>query len=401
MTIKKKYLILIIILIIVLCLSILYFWVHKKSKNIQLSGRLEGYETDIGPKVGGRIDYVVAREGTAVHKGELIVKLDDSDIQARLKAANANIEVSKQQEQQAKLQLSVIKNQIMQGKLSFGQSKDESLGSVGQAKASVSIAEAQLLQAQEQLKQADSDLELATIDYKRYTNLLKNCAIPKRTYDNAKTKYDVALSNQQLRREAMDVSKSQIEQAKSLLIQANSTKYNPYIKNEQISLLEIQLMQGKSQLEAAKSNVLRYDAERQEILAQIAYLNVLSPIDGIIIARTVEPGEIVNAGKTLLTLLNLNTVYMRGYIPEGQMGFIKVGQKAKVYLDSAPKEPLEAWVSQIDSEASFTPENIYFRDDRVKQVFGLKLNIVNPNGFAKPGMPADAEILLQTKKEKL
>lgn len=389
---KKKYLILIIILIII-CASILYFWSHKKSENIKLSGRLEGYETDIGPKVGGRIDYVVAREGARVHKGELLVKLDDSEIQARLKAAIANIEASKQQEQQAKLQLNVIKNQIAQTILSYKQSKGDSSGMIGQAQASVAISETQLLQAQQQLKQADFDLELATIDLNRYTNLLKNGSVPKHIYDNAKTKYDNAISFQKVRSEGLDVAKRQIEQANSNLIQADSTKYNPSIKTEQVSLQKTQLLQANAQLAAAKSNVQRYNAEKAEILAQIAYLNIPSPIDGIIIARTVEPGEIVNAGKTLLSLLNLSTVYMRGYMPEGQIGLIRVGQKARVFLDSAPKEPLEAWVSQIDSEASFTPENIYFRDDRVKQVFGVKLNIVNPNGYAKPGMPADAEIL--------
>jgi len=398
MSIKKKYLIVLIILIII-CGSILAFWMHKKPTSIALSGRLEGYETDIAPKVGGRVDYVVAREGAKVYKGELIAKLDDSDIQARLKAANANIEVSKQQKKQAELELNVVENQISQAKLSFKQSKGDSSGLVGQSKASVAIAKTQLLQVQEQLNQANSDLEFATINYNRYSNLLKNGSVPKHTYDDAKTKYDNAKSTQQIRLEGLDSAKSQIERAQSNLVQANSTKYNPSIKNEQISLLEIQLMQAKSQLEAAKSSLLMYNAQREEILAQIAYLYVLSPINGIIIARTVEPGEIVNAGKTLLTLLDLNTVYMRGFIPEGKIGAVRVGQKAKVYLDSAPKEPLQAWVSEIDSEASFTPENIYFRDDRVKQVFGIKLNIINPKGFAKPGMPVDAEILLRTREK--
>jgi HlyD family secretion protein len=93
-------------------------------------------------------------------------------------------------------------------------------------------------------------------------------------------------------------------------------------------------------------------------------------------------------------LVNLEEVYLRGYIPEGEVGDVRVGQPAQVFLDSAPNEPLEATVSAVDTEASFTPENIYFRDDRVTQVFGLKLSIENPGGFAKPGMPADGEILL-------
>jgi HlyD family secretion protein len=114
-----------------------------------------------------------------------------------------------------------------------------------------------------------------------------------------------------------------------------------------------------------------------------------------VITRSVEPGEVVATGRTLLTLLNPQQVYLRGYIPEGKIGKVRIGQPAQIFLDSAPDQALRATVSAVDTQASFTPENIYFREDRVKQVFGVNLNITNPTGLAKPGMPADGEILLQ------
>jgi HlyD family secretion protein len=86
-------------------------------------------------------------------------------------------------------------------------------------------------------------------------------------------------------------------------------------------------------------------------------------------------------------------VYLRGFIPEGDIGRVRVGQPAKVFLDSDPKRPLAAKVAEIDAQASFTPENIYFQRDRVRQVVGVKLAITTPAGYAKPGMPADAELL--------
>ena len=82
-------------------------------------------------------------------------------------------------------------------------------------------------------------------------------------------------------------------------------------------------------------------------------------------------------------------------MPEGDIGRVKLDQPARVYLDSNPKVAIDAVVSRIDPEASFTPENTYFRDERVKQVVGVKLLIKNPNGSAKPGMPADGEILVE------
>jgi HlyD family secretion protein len=104
---------------------------------------------------------------------------------------------------------------------------------------------------------------------------------------------------------------------------------------------------------------------------------------------------VVTAGTAIVTLLDLSKVYLRGFIPEGQIGNIKVGQPARAYLDSNPNEPVEAYVSRIDPEATFTPENTYFRDDRVRQVVGVKLQLKGAIGFAKPGMPADGEILVR------
>jgi HlyD family secretion protein len=81
-------------------------------------------------------------------------------------------------------------------------------------------------------------------------------------------------------------------------------------------------------------------------------------------------------------------------VPEGEIGKVKIGQPALVFLDSAPDRPLSASVSRIDPQAAFTPENTYFRDERVKQVVGVKLQLREGEGYAKPGMPADAQILI-------
>ena len=102
----------------------------------------------------------------------------------------------------------------------------------------------------------------------------------------------------------------------------------------------------------------------------------------------------VQAGTAIVTMLDLSKVYLRGFVPEGQIGRVALNQPARVYLDSAPNKPIDAWVSRIDPQATFTPENTYFRDDRVKQVVGVKLQLKGATGFAKPGMPADGEILV-------
>jgi HlyD family secretion protein len=88
---------------------------------------------------------------------------------------------------------------------------------------------------------------------------------------------------------------------------------------------------------------------------------------------------------------------MRGFIPEGDIGKIRVGQSALIFLDADRdrQNPLKATVTAIDAKASFTPENVYFKRDRTQQVFGVKLAIDDSKGFAKVGMPVDAEIELK------
>lgn len=133
----------------------------------------------------------------------------------------------------------------------------------------------------------------------------------------------------------------------------------------------------------------------EEAEASRADLSVRAPFEGTVATRAAEPGEVLAPGTPIVTIVNLGDVYMRGFIPEGDIGRVKIGQAARVYLDSSPSTPIDAEVIRIDPQASFTPENTYFRDDRVKQVFGVKLRVKGAEGFAKPGMPADGQILVE------
>ena len=135
-------------------------------------------------------------------------------------------------------------------------------------------------------------------------------------------------------------------------------------------------------------------AQLAQARANLKDLTIRAPFSGTILVRTAEPGEVLAAGTPVVTMLNLQKVYLRGFIPEGQIGKVKVGQSARIFLDSAPSQPIDAYVLTIDPQAMFTPENTYFQSDRVQQVFGVKLALHSGFGYAKPGMPADGQILV-------
>lgn len=361
--------------------AIWYFLARPVNSALTVSGRIEGYETDIGAKTPGRVDRITVREGDAVKPGQLLAQINDDEVQAQLQGARARVTAAREQERQALLQLGVIDSQIRESQLNVLQSEQDQKGRVYQAEANVAALEAQL-------KQTQSQLNLAKLNRDRAAALVREGAFSTQQFDQAQTNYETALAT-------VEAVQKQIDAARGGLALAASASYNPYIRGAQLSALYQQRQRANAQVQTARAEIKNAQATEQQIQAQIGYLTIVSPIAGIVTARSVEPGAVVTTGKTLLSLLNPNSVYLRGYVPEGDIGRIKVGQKARVYLDSSPKQAIPAHVAAIDPQASFTPENIYFKDDRVKQVFGIKLAIDNPGGYAKPGMPADAEIVLE------
>lgn len=135
----KRHLLLIALGVVIAAtgISTWYFLSRPQINDLQLSGRIEGYETDIGAKIPGRVNFVAVREGEQVRRGQVVVKLDDNEIQAQLKGAQARLSAAQQQEQQARLQIQVVESQIQQAQLTLEQSQGDQQGRIFQAKSTV------------------------------------------------------------------------------------------------------------------------------------------------------------------------------------------------------------------------------------------------------------------------
>lgn len=365
----------------------------KVEEPLLVGGRIESYETNIGAKFAGRVNHIAVREGDRVQKGQVVIRMDDEQIQAQLRGADARIIAAQQQEEQARLQLNVLKNRIQEIQLNLQQAMGDAKGKVEQAEASLASSQAQFNEAQANLEQAKAKLKLAKVNRDRYAKLVKQGVVEQQQFDQAQTDYETAVATVTALQGSLESFRKLADAAQGQLQQAQTSNLNPNIRNTQIASLRTQQAQANAKLSAAQANVKHNKAERQEIKSQITDLNIVSPISGVVITRSVEPGTVVTAGRNMLTLINPDEVYLRGFIPEGEIGKIKIGQDAKVFLDSSPDKPFSGKISAIDSKASFTPENIYFKEDRIKQVFGVKIEIDRPDGLAKPGMSADAEII--------
>ena len=177
------------------------------------------------------------------------------------------------------------------------------------------------------------------------------------------------------------------------------------------SVSQAQANLGLAQAEAHRVDVLfaSGNATRQEkdnadtrlaqaqaalVLVQKALDNtyVVSPLGGTVTSKAVEVGDLATPGAVIVSVSKLDTVKLTIYVSETELPNVKLGSVADVRIDAAPKRVFPGRVTFISPTAEFTPKNIQTREDRVKLVFGVRIEIPNPDGMLKPGLPADATI---------
>lgn len=339
---------------------------HAPSNVVDLSGRIEGDDSAVASKLPGRVVSIAVREGDTVRKGEVIAQLDDA--QARAAVADAQARLTAQERQ-----FPVLQAQLRQAQIATQQATTGVTGEVSAAQSDVAAARSQLAQAQAAYRLAAYNEKMAKSLY--------------HTGDVSELERNRAVSDAQQAESTLKAAEQRAHAAEGQLTAATANYANAPIRQQQAAAVGAQIDQNSSAVSAAQ-------AVLDQARANLRDLTIRAPFNGTVITRTAEPGEVLAAGTPVVTLLNLDKVYLRGFVPEGEIGRIKVGQPARVYLDSDPTHPFDAYVMRIDPEAMFTPENTYFRSDRVQQVFGLKLALRNGFGYAKPGMPADGQILV-------
>jgi HlyD family secretion protein len=347
---------------------------------VELSGRIEGDDSSVAAKTSGRILEVRVREGDSVKRGDVVAVLDDQQVRAREEQARDAVVGAEAREKSAREQTAVLEEQLRQNELQIEQAETDAQGRVRQAEADLAVAQADLAQQ-------EATYQLAVFDRDAYTRLAQTGAVSERQGKQA-----VATADQQAA--AVAAGKRRVEAATGALTTAKANLANTGIRSAQTAAVRKQIAQQEAEIASTAANAQQARAQLAEAQANLEDLTVKAPFTGTVMTRAAEPGEVVQAGTAVVTLLDLSKVYLRGFIPEGSIGRVKIGQPARVYLDSNPKQPIEAYVLRIDPEATFTPENTYFRDDRVKQVVGVKLQLRGAIGLAKPGMPSDGEILV-------
>ncbi len=388
---KKR---IIIILLIVAAGTGGYLWYTgaftPKGNSIAVSGNLELTEVDLSFKIAGRLIERRVDEGTWVKAGDLIARLDPVELQHQTTRDKALVIGAKSNYDQLvtsiEYQKSTLESDVAarQAELNLAQSKlDELLN--GSRQQDIQQSEAAVADSQAQL-------EFARLDWDRSQTLFKNDDISKQQYDQARTKFESAqavLRQAQERESLMKEGprKEDIAQARADVARAEAAVKTAEANRLEVKRREEELMQRQSEIE-------RTEAQAGISQKQLSDTEVYTPIDGVVLVKSAEPGEVLAAGTNVVTIGDLDHPWLRAYINETDLGRVKLGQKVKLTTDSFPNKAYWGRVSFISSEAEFTPKQIQTKEERVKLVYRIKIEVDNKEHELKDNMPVDAEIQL-------
>lgn len=299
------------------------------------TGTVEATQVDVGAEIGGRIETVAVEEGEQVTAGQILVKVD-----------NTNLALQRDQAQSA---LDIAKAKLAEGE--SGATPEQ----IEQAKAEVSAAEAAL-------KGAEKALEIAQIQLQRIKTLKESGVISPQELDNAQSQYDQKLA-------ARDTAQAKVEAASAglKLLQAGT-------KKETLNVLRKNVDQASKAFDLAKANLDK--------------ATILAPVSGVAASVNVETGEIVNPGASLVTLFDQNNLWVEVYIPEKYLAKINIGDIAKINITPYPERVFQGKVTFISSQAEFTPERANTEEERADTVFKVRVKIMEDTEKFKPGMSA-------------
>jgi HlyD family secretion protein len=352
---------------------------------VRVSGNVELTDVEMAFKIPGLVAERPVDEGYDVRKGQLVAKLETQDLRADLDMREAELlaaqwastELERGSREQEKVAAKAVMDKVEASLKALQTSSPRQIFESARAKAA--------------LRAAEREKERAAEDWTRTqkTQEFNPAAISREQYDQTKATYEVALARWEEAQEQLNLTREvarreQIEEAQKALDQATAqwelVKEGPREEDKKQAKAKVQ------QAEAAK---------RLAELRLNEYAVVRAPFDGVVLAKHAEPGEYVAAGTPVVTVGDMDHVWVRAYVEETDLKRVKYGQRARVTTDGDPDGVYEGYVSFIASDAEFTPKNVQTPKERVKLVYRIKIDVFkNPGHELKRGMPADVEILL-------
>jgi HlyD family secretion protein len=328
------------------------------------NGRIEATEIDIAAKTAGRIKEILVNDGDVLEAGQVVARMDTQTLEAELRQAQAQV----RQAQHAKTTATAVVTQREHAKAT-------AIGIVAQREQAKAAALAVVAQR-------DSELALAEKELMRSQQLAFKGAISLQQLDTDYTRQKSATAALSAARAQVAEAQSAIEAARAQVAEAQSA----------VEAARAQVAEAQSAIEAALATTERLKADIEDSTLK-------APRSGRVQYRVAQPGEVLAAGGTILTVLDLSDVYMTFFLPETVAGRVAIGAETRVVLDAAPQYVFPARVSFVASVAQFTPKTVETTTERQKLVFRVKAQgdpevLKRYGARVKTGLPGVATVRL-------
>jgi multidrug resistance efflux pump len=361
-----------VVVVIAVILAVLLYS-QKRREPLKVSGYVESDEIRLGSRVGGRVAKVHAVEGQAVKAGEVLAELEPFDL--IYLRAQTEAQLAQRKAEYEKLTAGFRAEDIAQAKAKRDE-LDARLQELvnGPRKETIDAAHGRLAQSEADARYAQSNFDKIKLSLARGAATTEELDKATQLLDSANAavsvrRAELAELEAGSRLEAIATAKAQLEQAE----EAWKLSKAGYQKED--------IAAAKEAVEAAKAAV-------QVIDSQIAELQIKAPVDGVIEASDLQPGQLVSPSAPALTMLDAGNLYIRSYIPENRLAF-QVGRKVRITTDSFPDKRFDGKIVFLARQGEFTPSNVQTTEKRVEQVFRVKVKLDSGMDVLRPGMPVD------------
>lgn len=402
---------------------------QKESARVALSGTIEGEQTSVSAESPGKVMEVFVAEGETVKAGDLLFRLDDTLLGAQHTAANAGVALSRSALASAFAQFDLVDSAVQlestPARTALWTAVDPASYTLPGAYYSqaelLSAAETEMHNAEAALEKAQNALRLklaeaGSTDFKaaeialvreRAADLVAQDALTKARLSQNQDLVDAAQQQLDDSRENLDIAQSAYDDLadSAAAVEIIADRVQVLLLTERAQLAReswLKLQIGKESpkwkaanaaLEQAHAAVEQANAQLALIDTQIAKLTVYAPVDGLVSDLIAQPGEVISVGAPAVMLSKPDSLTITIYVPEEQIGSIKMDQQASLAVDSFPEALFSARVIHIATDAEFTPRNTSTAEGRKTTVFAVKLKVEDPTGLLKAGMPADLVFL--------
>jgi len=383
---------------------------------IEASGTIEAEEVVIASEFGGRVAEIQADEGDEVEAGQVLIRLDGDLVEAQMGEAEAL--VASARANLARVEAGPRPGEIATAEALLEQAIAARDGAQRGWQDTVALRDnPQELNAQ--IDEARTQVELAERGVSQAQAQVRTLEIQRDAHagagdDDSKTRYEALDQQVKAAQVAVGIAEEQLAGARTHLENLMGMRNNPIPLNTtvnqakaryedavaavqvaQASLDALLAMPTAEEVAVAQAQVGQAEAASGMLQVQLEKMTLYSPLSGLVSNRAIHVGETASPGATLMTVASLDEVKLTVYIPENRYGRIQLGQSVSVEVDSFPGKVYLGEVMYISSQAEFTPRNVQTKEERVNTVFAVKILIPNPEHDLKPGMPADATIVVE------